>query len=74
MEAHARSVQAGGRASASAGKAVDPNIRSLEDELTRNLGLPVQVKTRSGGGGELRVRFSRPDELDGVIRRLRMRP
>jgi ParB family chromosome partitioning protein len=74
MESHAKNLQVGGAARKTTPPVDDPNIKALEEELTRSLGLAVEMKTRSGGGGELRIRFNRPEELDGVIRRLRSYP
>jgi len=50
---------------------VDADIAALQDELTRKLGLPVELKCRKNGSGELRIRYTRPEELDGVLSRLR---
>lgn len=49
----------------------DADIIALQDELTRKLGLPVEIKCRKRGSGELRIRYTRPVELDGVLRKLR---
>lgn len=50
---------------------VDADIAALQDELTRKLGLPVELKCKKNGSGELRIRYTRPEELDGVLSRLR---
>lgn len=52
-------------------KATDADVTALQDELTRKLGLPVEIKCRKNGSGELRIHYTRPVELDGVLRRLR---
>jgi len=49
----------------------DPNIEALAEELTRATGLPVRLRVNAKGGGELTIRFSRPEELDGVLAKLR---
>ncbi|MDQ7012176.1 MAG: ParB/RepB/Spo0J family partition protein [Mariprofundaceae bacterium] len=67
MEQHAKkSVQRGRRTAL-----VDADVAALQDELTRKLGLPVELKCRKNGSGELRIRYTRPEELDGVLSRLR---
>jgi len=49
----------------------DPDVTALQDELTRTLGLPVEIRCGKGGAGEMRIRYNRPEELDGVLARLR---
>jgi len=50
---------------------VDADVAALQDELTRKLGLPVAVMCKKNGSGELRISYTRPAELDGVLKRLR---
>jgi len=52
-------------------KEPDADVAALQDELTRKLGLPVEIVCRKGGSGELRIAYTRPVELDGVLRKLR---
>ena len=52
-------------------KEVDADVAALQDELTRKLGLPVEVMCKKNGSGELRISYTRPAELDGVLKRLR---
>ncbi len=49
----------------------DADVEALQDELTRKLGLPVDVHCKKDGSGDLRIRYTRPAELDGVLRKLR---
>ena len=51
--------------------AMDADVAALQDELTRKLGLPIEVICKADGSGELRIRYTRPAELDGVLRKLR---
>ncbi len=51
--------------------AIDADVAALQDELTRKLGLPTEVTCKANGSGELRIRYTRPAELDGVLRKLR---
>lgn len=50
--------------------ASDPVLDRLADELSRALGLKVALKARRGGG-ELTIRYTTPDQLDDLLRRLR---
>jgi ParB family chromosome partitioning protein len=50
---------------------VDVDVAALQEELTRRLGLPVSLVCRRNGSGELRIAYTRPEELDGVLKRLR---
>ncbi len=51
--------------------AMDADVAALQDELTRKLGLPTEVICKANGSGELRIHYTRPAELDGVLRKLR---
>lgn len=48
----------------------DPNIASLERQLTDLLGLKVDLKHK-GPGGELKIKYRHGDQLEDVMRRLR---
>jgi len=52
-------------------KTVDADVAALEDELSRKLGLPVTFTCRKNGSGDLRIAYTRPQELDGILQRLR---
>ena len=50
---------------------VDPDTRRLEQQLTDHLGAPVSIKQRQGAkGGQLVIRYTSLEELDGVLRHL----
>ncbi len=49
----------------------DPDVVALQDELTRTLGLSVEIRCKESGAGEMRIRYTRLTELDGVLSRLR---
>ncbi len=51
--------------------ALDPNIRSLQDELAQKLGSPVQIQHGAGGKGKLVLKYSSLEELDGILAHLR---
>ena len=49
----------------------DPDVQALQDELTRHLGLMVTLDCKKDGSGNLKIRYGRAEELDGVLKRLR---
>lgn len=71
MESHARKAQSSASISKTSGRTMDADVAALQDELTRRLGLPVEITCRKNGGGELKIRYSQAAELDGVLTRLR---
>ncbi|MEX2353232.1 MAG: ParB/RepB/Spo0J family partition protein [Gammaproteobacteria bacterium] len=50
---------------------LDPNIRSLQDELSGRLGTAVVIKHNKSGKGALEIRYSSVDELDGILSRIK---
>jgi len=48
----------------------DPDTRRLEQRLSDLLGAPVVIKHSPQGKGELSIRYSSLDELDGVLKHL----
>jgi len=52
-------------------KVVDADVLALQDELTQQLGLVVQLSCKKNGSGELKISYGRAEELDGVLKRLR---
>lgn len=49
----------------------DPNIRSLQDDLSERLGARVQLRHDSSGKGRVVIHYNSLDELDGIIARVR---
>lgn len=45
----------------------DPNVRSLESNLTEKLGARVKLQQGSGGKGKLVISYNSLDELDGIL-------
>ena len=45
----------------------DPNISRLEQDLSERLCTPVDVKHQSSGKGQVVIRYSSLDELDGIL-------
>ncbi|RME81915.1 MAG: ParB/RepB/Spo0J family partition protein [Zetaproteobacteria bacterium] len=48
----------------------DPDIVALEERLSYALGLPVRIRQRQSGEGELVIRYRRPEELDPLLEKL----
>jgi ParB family chromosome partitioning protein len=48
-------------------KVVDPNIRSLEQDLTDKLGASVRLQSASKGKGKLVISYNSLDELEGIL-------
>ena len=56
-------------------RAADPNIRALQDDLSRALGLKVTLDPAArGDGGRLTIAYREPEQLDALIGRLRAGP
>ena len=47
--------------------AYDPNVRSLENDLTGKLGAEVKIQQGSGGKGKLVISYNSLDELEGIL-------
>lgn len=47
--------------------AIDPNIRHLQDDLSRRLGTKVQIQHSAKGKGKLVLSYTSLDELDGIL-------
>ncbi|EIC19868.1 ParB/RepB/Spo0J family partition protein [Thiorhodovibrio frisius] len=46
---------------------LDPNIRSLQDDLANRLGARVAIKHGGSGAGKLVIAYNNLDELDGIL-------
>ena len=68
-------VPATGKAARKAGnaRAQQPDIASLENELSESLGAKVAIAHGRGGKGRLVIHYSDLESLDGVLERLRNR-
>jgi ParB family chromosome partitioning protein len=49
--------------------AADPDLRRLSREIADQIGLSAEFRLK-GKGGELRIRFSKADELDALLKKL----
>jgi len=64
----ARSMQSGPHpAPKKPASAIDPNIRSLQEDLSERLGTRVQVQHSASGKGKLVIQYNTLDELDGIL-------
>ena len=70
-EALVRRILAAGKPGGKAKTAADPNIQSLERQLSEKLGAAVTIRHQRGGRGRLEVRYNSLDQLDGIINRFR---
>ena len=53
----------------------DPNIRALQDDLSRALGLKVTIDpAKRGAGGRMTIAYKEAEQLDALINRLRASP
>ncbi len=48
-------------------KVLDPNIRSLQNNLSERLGARVKIKHSEKGKGKLEINYNSLDELDGIL-------
>ena len=56
-------------------RAPDPNLKALQNDLGRALGLKVSIDpAKRGAGGRLTIAYKEPEQLDGLIERLRTPP
>lgn len=59
------------KAAPPARKSPDPDVARLETEIAERLGAPVSIRHGRKGRGELVIRYSSLDELDGILTHLR---
>jgi len=50
---------------------LDPNLRSLQEDLSERLGAAVTIKHGKGGKGKLEINYNSLDELDGILSRIK---
>ena len=56
-------------------RTADPNIKALQDDLSRALGLKVTLAPAArGDGGRLTIAYQAPEQLDALVNRLRASP
>ncbi len=49
----------------------DPNIQSLENDLSEKMGAKVTIKQQSKGKGVLQINYHSLDELDGILKHIK---
>jgi ParB family chromosome partitioning protein len=49
----------------------DPDILNLQTRISDMIGLSVEIKSKSKGG-EIKIKFSHPDELDSLLQKLEL--
>ena len=69
-EALVRKLLAGEIPGNAADKQYDPDIRSLQDELSGKLGAEVLVDHKAKGKGRLVIKYSSLDQLDGILSKI----
>ncbi len=52
-------------------KVKDPNIGSLENDLSERLGANVIINHQSNGRGKLQITYNSLDELEGILKRIK---
>ena len=50
---------------------MDPNLRSLQEDLSERLGSAVAIKHHKSGRGLLEIRYHSLEELDGILTRIK---
>ncbi|MGK0296747.1 MAG: ParB family chromosome partitioning protein [Gammaproteobacteria bacterium] len=50
---------------------IDPNIRTLQEDLSSRLAAAVLIKHKKNGNGTLEIHYNSVDELDGILSRIK---
>lgn len=66
-EALVRRLQAGKKAGGKSKPTLDPDIRTLQDDLSEKLGTEVLVEHSGKGKGRLILKYGSLDQLDGIL-------
>jgi len=66
-ESLVRRLTAEASSSPSSNKAIDPDIKNLEDNLADKLGAKVLIQHTAKGKGKLILKYNSLDELDGIL-------
>lgn len=70
-EALVRRLQSGKPATKASADSLDPDIRTLQDDLSERLGAQVQIDHTAKGKGRLVIKYSSLDQLDGILGKIR---
>ena len=52
-------------------KSVDPDVKSLENQLSEQIGVPVMIQHSAKGKGKLVLKYNNLDELDGILKHIK---
>ncbi len=52
-------------------KSVDPDVKSLENQLSEKIGVPVMIQHSAKGKGKLVLKYNNLDELDGILKHIK---
>jgi len=66
-----KGAQSKGSKKTSTSSRLDPNLRSLQEDLSERLGAAVAIKHGKGGKGKLEIKYNSLDELDGILSRIK---
>ena len=50
---------------------LDPNLKSLQENLSERLGAAVAIKHNKSGKGILEISYHSLDELDGILNKIK---
>ena len=64
-------IQNGKSPKTNTSKIANPDLKRIETILSDKFNLPIEIKSK-GSGGEIRIKFSQFDELDGLFKQLRV--
>ena len=53
-------------------RSADPDVQVLQRRLMDHIGASVQIRQRHNGAGELVIKYTSYEELDGVLRRVKL--
>jgi len=70
-EALVRKIMQGATAEKGAEEVDNPDVTRLERDLSERLGAAVNVRYNKAGKGQLTIKYSSLDELDGILARIR---
>lgn len=70
-EAMVKSLLSADKQKPSQVEAEDPNITTLQNDLSEKLGVPVSFKHSPSGAGKLTLKYNSLDELDGILNHIK---
>jgi len=66
-----KGVRPKGSKKTSSSSRLDPNLRSLQEDLSERLGAAVAIKHGKAGKGILEIKYNSLDELDGILNKIK---